>query len=229
MMTKKTISPYDGKPTTKHGMDRNGVSVFTITAKEMTPGRAKFADWASAVLVGCFLVVVLANFHPHQSKDESMILGAVFYAVLLLGYPVFRIFWRFYLKKETQIILTAELFMVKRWGGWKKYDRSLEHSIYMIAHDKSKVEAEVIDHNIQRGNVTSAAHKMRYYSNSHHICLNYLGTRHDILTVMGHKEAVAILARLTLCDETINAQTGMGDGVPLNPAEQWNNQTGDIT
>jgi len=66
-------------------MDRNGVSVFTVTAKETTPGRAKFTDWASSVLVICFLVVVLANFHEHQTPNESMILGAVFYGVLLLG------------------------------------------------------------------------------------------------------------------------------------------------
>lgn len=229
MMPSNTVSPYDGKPTTTHGLDRNDISIFSIITKEITPGLAKFADWVSIVLVVCFLVVVITNFHPYQTPNEKMILGAVFYAVALLGYPIFRTFWRFYLKKETHIMMNAELFMVKRPRGWKKYNRTLEHSFYMIPHDKSKIEAEIIDHNIQQGNVTAAAHTMRCYSNAFHICLNYMGTRQDILTVMGHKEATAILARLTLCDETINAQIGMGDGVPLKPEDQWNNNTGDIT
>jgi len=227
-MPDNTISPYEGDPLTTHGVDSKGFSIFTIITKGITPGRAKFADGASVVLVVCFLVVMLAAFHPHQTPNESMVLGAVFYGVLLFGYPIFRAYWRYYLKKTTQTMMTAELFMVKRWRGWKKYDRTLAHFFYMIPHDKSKIEAEIIDHNIRQGNVSAAAHTMRCYSDSFHICLNYHGTRHDILTVMGHKQACAILARLTLCDETINAQTGMGDGVPLNPSDQWNNQTGDI-
>jgi len=224
MVTKNTILPYDGKPKTSHGVDGNSVSVFTIKTKELTPVRAKIADWLAILTVAFFISLPIIRLYIHHKETEFVTLGLVFYFFAVFGFPLFSALWRFNFKKEVKIMLTAELFMVEHWSGWKRYNRTLAHSFFMIPHDKAKKEAEKIDLDIQRGHASS---RTRYYSDSYHLCYSYAGTRHDIVTVMGHKEASAILARLTLCDETINAQTGMGDGIPLSPADQWNN-SGDI-
>jgi len=55
--------------------------------------------------------------------------------------------------------------------------------------------------------------KTSYYGESFHITLEYVGHRNDLLTVFGPKDALAILARLTACDEVLSARSKTGAGL----------------
>jgi len=55
-----------------------------------------------------------------------------------------------------------------------------------------------------------------------------MGQRNDIMVVLGQKEAMAIRNRLVLCDGVMDTQATPGTGAPLDPADQWSAQPGEI-
>ena len=143
-------------------------------------------------------------------------------------YPL-SLIWRFLLKKKTRIVMTAGRFSVKTWRGWKHFDRTLPHKFAVIAHDKTQAEQDKRELQLRRdqaaGRIVS---RTRYYGQSFHIVFEYVGQRHDVLTVFGQKQALAVAARLKACDGVLDRKAGMGEGVALDPDDQWDRGPGDI-
>ena len=226
-MSKKIVSPFDGEPLTEQFTDKSGNTGFRVTPKVLTPLRVKLAEFLGSIsalgLMGGGLYALVNAHHP-----ADWLWGAAFFGPLL-AYPLLNWFWRLLLYKETRLVLTIDQFKFRSWIGWKIYDRKRAHKFTMLLHDKTQAEKDAHELRIRQGQARGQviANK-RYYTDSYHLSFEYLGQRNDVLTVYGRKEALAILARLKACDERLNNLARMGDGVPLAPEDQWNEQPGDI-
>lgn len=128
------------------------------------------------------------------------------------------------------MVFTPEEFRVKtRRGHWNVYDRSLTHRFVMQRHDRTRQKQEEHDLQIRRAQQNGRIIRPpRYYAESYHIVFEYMGHRHDVLTVFDKNRAMAVTARLKACDEFMNNRARMGDGEVLNPAEQWSDQPGGL-
>lgn len=146
-----------------------------------------------------------------------------------LAHPLIWRLYRVLLRKETEIIITPEEFRFRSWKGWRTYDRQLPHKFALIPHDKARAEKEAHDLETRREQARGQfVSKTRYYGESYHLSFEYLGQRNDVLTIHGRKEALAVLARLKACDEVMDAEARMGDGIALDPEDQWSDQPGEI-
>ena len=223
MMNRKIISPFHGKPTTELFTDKNGNTAFRITPLAITPQRVKFAEFLAAMSAlglswGGFQILSGIP-HPEDWLWPALLLGP------WLSYPILNWLWRCILQTETRIEMTTDEFKFRSWSGWKTYDRKLPHKLSLIPHDKAQEEKDEHDLTIRQGQPTI---RKRYFGDSYHLSYDYLGQRNDVLTVFGYKDALTILARLKACDERLDQLASMGDGIALDPEEQWDNQPGGI-
>jgi hypothetical protein len=219
---------YHGKPDTRQTVDREGNLTLSVTPRELTPLRAKAAD-ALAVL-NAYGILYLGFHFTNAHMPQNWVLGFMALSIVaaLSMFPLV-LFWRFLLKKKTRMVMTADRFSAQTWRGWKNFDRTLPHKFAVIAHDKAQAEQEQHDLKIReaqaRGRIIS---KTRYYGQSFHIVFEYVGQRHDVLTVFGQKQALAVAARLKACDGVLDRKARMGEGVALDPDDQWDRGPGDI-
>ena len=226
-MSKRIVSPFDGKPLTEQFADESGNTAFRVTPQALTPLRVKLAEFLAGISVlglmsGGFYALVDAH-HP-----TDWFWGAAFFGPLL-AYPLLNWFWRLFLYKETQLVMTTDKFKFLSWKGWQSYDRKLPHRFALVLHDKTQDEKDAHDLAVRQGQAHGQViAPKRYYTDSYHLSFEYLGQRNDVLTVYGHKEALEILARLKACDEILDGVARMGDGIALDPEDQWNNQPGGI-
>ena len=219
---------YHGKPDTRQTVDREGNLTLTVIPRELTPLRAKAAD-ALAVL-NAYGILYLGFHFTDAHLQQNWVLGfmALSCVAALSMYPL-SLIWRFLLKKETRIVMTANRLSARTWRGWKHFDRTLPHKFAVIEHDKMQIEKEKHDLQLRRdqsaGRIVS---RTRYYGQSFHIVFEYVGQRHDVLTVFGQKQALAVAARLKACDGVLDRKARMGEGVALDPDDQWDRGPGDI-
>jgi hypothetical protein len=227
-MTKKIVSPFEGDPPTEQFNDKSGNTAFRVTPKVLTPLRVKFAE----ALAGLSMLGLMGGglYALTERPDASAWLWG---AVLLgppLAFPLLNRFWQLFFYTETKMVLTIDEFRVRRWYGWHKYDRTLKHEFALVLHDKTQAEKDANELAVRQGQARGQViAPKRYYSDSFHLSFEYLGQRNDVLTVYGHKEAWAIMKRLTACDERLNKLSGMGDGIDLAPEDQWTDQPGGIS
>lgn len=226
-MVAKPVSPFNGKPPTEKVKDADGITAFYIRPCELTPLRAKFADMAGGLTALGLSVVGVVQFDLLAGAD------AWTWGVVLIGpwlaYPVIWRLYRAFLKKETEIVIAPDEFRFRNWKGWQTYDRQLPHKFALIPHDKAQTEKEEQELEVRRAQANGQViSPKRYYGESYHLSFEYLGQRNDVLTIFGRKEARAVLARLRACDDVMDSQAQVGDGVALDPEDQWSDQPGEI-
>ena len=226
-MAAKPQSPFAGFPATRKHTDKSGNLTFTVTPLVLTPLRAKAADLlgdvsAAALLIGGVYVV-------SHLPDAT---GAHWLASLFapwLCHHLFKVIWRYLLRKETKLVLTADEFRVWTWLGWKIFDRQLPHKFAAIRHDMTVVERDRNDLEVRKAQASGKIiSKPRYYGESFHLSFEYLDQRNDVMTIFGQKEARAVRDRLKAVDEVLNAAMRKGTGIPLNPEQEWSDLPGDI-
>jgi len=222
------IHPFHGRPPTRQDIGPDGKLRFTVTPRELTPRGAKAADALASM---CMVALAVTLFHignaDYVMPPATLVL--LILATTWLWYTPFSLLWRFLLKQETRIEMTPERFSVLSWLGCRHFDRTLPHKFAVIVHDTAKAEEE--KHTLEIRQAQAAGRiigKTRYYGESFHIVFEYVGQRHDVLTVFGQKEALAVAARLKACDGVLDQQAGLGEGLALNPEEQWTPGPGDI-
>ncbi|HKJ74229.1 MAG TPA: hypothetical protein VKA19_08955 [Alphaproteobacteria bacterium] len=224
----KIESPFKGRPATWEHRDKDGrPAAFTIAPRELTPWRAKIADFLAAP-TAFGIVAMNISYLEGIGNDSDWVLAA---AILLplLAIPVLRGAWRYLLRKQVRILLTPEQVKVDGWLGWRCYDRTLPHSFALLAHDRTRAEQDAIEFEMRQAQARGQViRKTRYFGESYHVHLQYLGQRVDLMTVFGQKPARALVERLNACDGIMDRRAGLGDGVTLDPSDEWGDAPGDL-
>lgn len=220
-------SPFEGEPRTDQKVDENGAMTFTVTARALTPLRARIVDTLTAALI--FYVAALGIILGIRENDPWA--WVFLTAAPLAGHRLIRRWVAEEFEKKTMMTFTADSFAAKRglFGEWETFDRRHAHRFALVPHDRARAEQAAHEHE-QRVDQTKgrATWHTPYYQESFVVCFEYLGQRNDLMAVYGRKDALAILARLKACDEVMEAQARKGKGVPLTPAQEWGEQPGDI-
>jgi hypothetical protein len=217
--------PFHGKPLTREATDENGNLRFAVTAKVLTPLRAKIADefamWTAAAVAGLLILYVM-NHDP--SLPKLLLAAATFFLR-----PVFERAWRKILRRMVKMVITAEEFRFRAWLRWRIFDRSLDHRFALVLHDKARQERDRHELEERKAQLRHLViKKRRYYQESWHLSFNYVKQRNDIVAIYGAPEARAVQARLTAIDEVINARAKRSDGTAMRPQDQWVEQPGAI-
>lgn len=230
---KKTISPLKGRPFTRTKTARDGSPIIVVRPQELTPLRAKVADFLGGASA---LGLLYAAFEHLQALQQALLttqdvtMGVAIGGPLLM-FPILKTIYRWFMCKETRVIFTPTEFRVRRYMGfgWRKYDRQIGHKFALIPHDKTQTEQD--QHEYARRKAQQSGQvikKTRYYGESFHLIFEYLGQRHDVMTIYGQKQALRVLSRMKICDEMMDMALGKGDGGALTPQEQWSDQPGGI-
>ncbi|MEW8524849.1 MAG: hypothetical protein AB2552_17515 [Candidatus Thiodiazotropha endolucinida] len=226
-MKQEILSPFAGEPKTGEYIDESGNTAFRVTPRVLTPERVKLAEFLAGL---CSLALMVGGFYGLTKIPSAS--PWLWFALLLLPaltFPVLNSFWRHLFYTETVMVLTTDKFKVRRWNGWKCFNRTLKHKFALIPHDKTQKEKDANELAVRQGQARGqVVAPKRYYGDSFHLSFQYIDQRNDILTIYGRKEAAAIVTRLTACDERLNQLIGMGDGVSLSPDDQWTPEPGDI-
>ncbi len=229
-MAKKTISPFDGKPTTTFKVDKNGQKTVTVTARALTPDRLRMVHGLSGLTF--FPLLIVSWVYGYETLEKPLPDWAVVVG-LALPIPIIVIvyyFWVGLLKKTTVVEFTPSQFRIKKLTGWKTYDRMIDHQFGALDHDLAeqeqlKEQEATIEAQLSKKQPEKTS---RYYRESSHIVFVYMGQRVDIATVHGKKDMQKILYRLNAVDEYMNSQAQMGGKTPEGPQSQWDNSPGDI-
>ena len=201
MKKPKVEKLFSGWPDTK--FNKNGVR---ISAQYFTPGRKQFAEIVAALFglagMGLGFYSGMDNETGEQALTGALIgafVGSVF--GLLLGTCF---------KKRTEIEFTPEVIRVPSGFGFKNYDRNLPHGFNAVLHEKAQVEEEAeinerYEKEVKYARQGRQAPKMhrrgKYYRNSYHVFMEYLGERIYLADVFEKKKAEALLVRLQGVDQ----------------------------
>lgn len=218
--------PFEGEPETREVSTADGQTEYHVTVKELTPLRARVADIAD-VLVGIYvtgLIIALFLNDPHQDW-AAVVTAALFFGCYWKARPGLRNSFR----KKTKLRLNAEHLAIWQSAGWVCFDRKLPHRFGILQHDYAQMEKLKVEFERQKAAMKrKVLFRKPYYGDSFIVCLDYLGQRQDLVTVYGRKEASAVVARLQACDEIIESRLRQGRGAPIDPADQWGHQPGDL-
>lgn len=218
--------PFEGEPETREVSTADGQTEYHITVKELTPLRARLADAADVLFCLYMAGLIIAMLLNEPNKDLAVWLTAA----LIAGFshkarPGLRDSFR----KKTRLRLNAEHIAVWQSGGWVCFDRKLPHRFGILQHDYAPMEKLKVEFDRQKAAMKrKVLFRKPYYGDSFIVCLEYLGQRHDLVTVYGRKEASAVVARLQACDEIIESRLRQGRGAAIDPADQWGHQPGDL-
>ena len=196
-------NPLSGWPKTKPLKGKIG---YRVRAKYLTPLRAKWTDNVFGILcIGC-LGLILWGFATDSYVKGGALEGyavVLFVGWVLVGSAVmalrYRIGRRFF-GKRTAIEFHPDTIRIKSGMRYKNYDRGLPHAFDYSIHDKALQEEEQEFESRQK--------KGKYYRNAFHIVLRYAGQRVDVASVFGKKHAEALLVRLQLLDQMMDAARG---------------------
>jgi len=225
-----TTSPLSGSPRTTARSDKAGKPIFSITTRSLTPGRARVADTLTTTMSALWGVrCVFAVLNCPTIGLTEICAGAVMYG---LGHVVISAAITFALRTKTEITMTTSTLSVRHWGHGRPYDRNMIQGFALLHHDGAEVERFK-----QEFETRQAAAKGKviqptpYYMRSFHVVAVHAGQRVDLLTVYGQKEAAAIAARLTLCNQLLNEAMGMrtGPGVAQKPGREWHGLPGGVS
>jgi hypothetical protein len=95
----------------------------------------------------------------------------------------------------------------------------------VLPHDKAGDEQDEIEA-IRRGGANGIPR--RYFTRAFIVTYDYVGQRHDIVSVMGQKEAAALQARLVLCDKLLDAESRRRVESFADAGPDWTLETGNI-
>ena len=192
-------SPLKGWPRTRPLKSQTG---FSVRARHLTPRRAKFTD-GICVLINLSGIALIYLFMIHMRDGD----GPKFFIVIAatIGFCVVmsksRHFWgRLLFGTTTTIKFTPEQISIKGLMRFRNYDRTLPHEFNFEIHENAEREQE------QEFEKRKKLKKL--FRQSFHIILRYAGQRVEVADVYGKKEAEALLVRLQLLDQLMNAARG---------------------
>jgi hypothetical protein len=217
--------PFDGKPRPREETDDNGNLAYRVIAKVLTPARAKVADRLGETTAAALMMLTGLYILNHDVPPTALLFaGAIWFL-----HPLFEKAWREGLKRNVEMVVTADQFRFRRWMRWISIDRVLPHRFALVVHDLARQERD--KHEIEtlkaqkRGKIVQPR---RYHQDSYHLCYELLGQRNDITEIYGRPDAQAVLMRLRAIDDAINARVRRGDGTAIRPGDQWVEQPGAI-
>lgn len=219
-MSKAYRNPLSGWPYTRERRDAHGQPEFMVAFAVMTPLRMKVAhrlgEWAGLVIA--IATGAVFAIYPVQGVVEvalaiGMSLAALFITIVLLMLA---------LRRGGEIVMTTGAISVRRWYGWQRFARDLEHSFALAPHDRTAEEQRANDLAIRQaaaqGKVIQPA---VYYGQSYHVVLVYGGHRIDLASIYGPNDASAVVARLKYCDRCLNDAVRMSGGISKRPEDDW--------
>jgi hypothetical protein len=214
-----TRSPFDGYPQTREETGENGRPRFCVTAKVLTPLRAKIADKLGAVTaaVGTVVGVIYASDHDYPPIVLIAAIGIWF------GKPLFEKLWREAIRRTVEIVVTEAEFRFRDWRGrWIVFDRNMPHSYALRLHDLAKHECDQHELQILKAQqLKKIVQPRRYFQESYHLVYEFLGQRNDITEIYPMPEAHAVQRRLRAIDDVLKARSARGQGTPRKPEDQW--------
>jgi hypothetical protein len=214
-----TRSPFDGYPQTREETGENGRPRFCVTAKVLTPLRAKLADklGAATAAIGAVAGVIYASNHDYP----PVVLFAA--AGIWFGKPLFEKLWRELVRRPVEIVVTEAEFRFRDWTGrWIVFDRNLPHSYALRLHDLAIPERDQHELQVLKAQqLKKIVQPRRYFQESYHLVYEFLGQRNDITEICGRPEARAVQNRLRAIDDVLKSRFAPGQGTPFKPEDQW--------
>lgn len=226
-MAKPIISPFDGRPRTESVVGSDGKVMFRVFPRELTPVRAIIADWIS--ILSCLGGSTESILYLQTLENVENWVWAAAIAGPWALYPFAMRFVRVLARKRVRIVMTGAQFSFKTWRGWKTFDRRLLHRFSLTPHRLGRKEQQSHQLAIQRAAQTGQIITPPvYFAESYHLIFEYLGQAQDITAIYDRDRAMTVLARLKACNDVLDNETGHGDGIALEPEEQWTEQPGEI-
>lgn len=227
-------NPLSGRPSTTERKGRDGLPVFRIAPRELTPLRARLADqigeglWWVAILWMAYAFVNDPDMAVVNGPDLSVGTVLAAGAFFLAGERVLKWLARIALRGSIELVMTADTIKVRQGLLWKRYDRLLEHRFTLQVHDRAEQERRDYDAKVQRAAHSRVPPFVPYYGDSFHVILAYAGQRVDLASVYGQKQAAAIVARLQLCDRLLFEAIKMSGGISQKPGDDWTDAPGGL-
>ena len=209
-------SPLKGWPPTR----KLGQAGFRVRARHLTPQRAKFTDIIGSLaslggLVLFFWILSIEQFADGRGLFTAI---AVIIGLCVVMWFSRRVWGRFFFGKTTTVEFTPERIRIKGMIRFRNYDRTLPHEFDFEIHDKAEREQ---DEEIETKQKAAWEGKKelpkveKYFRQSFYVILRYAGQRVDVACVFGKKHAEALLVRLQLLDQLMDAARGETGGAPV--------------
>ncbi|MEM7666337.1 MAG: hypothetical protein AAF250_10825 [Pseudomonadota bacterium] len=224
-----TRSPFEGFPRTIVDEDPKDGSALkhTTDAAYQGPWLARISDFTKNLLAvtsagGALYAGVHFDAPTWATISAAIALPIATFTACHFGLPKI-------IRRSRRVVFTPEHVVVFGLVKVTKFDRSLPHSFSL--HDHMKKDREE-----QQLSVWETKHarkwwgwaRKRYLGNCYHIAFQYMGQRHDLMTVYSYEIANKILTRLKANDEAMEAKTGNGRGQALKPEDEWVDQSGEL-
>lgn len=219
------LQALEGEPKTEM-LSINGRTVINVEITHLPPAMAQDAD-GCAWLGACLLF--LAPFGIGYVEQDFTALMGMLWAASTCAYHPLRYWCREAARETAKVRFTEKTFEMNWKDNWRTFDRDHSHRFILLEHDKARDENDELDFKRQQASANGQAQRVtRYFSNAYIVALEYLGQRFDIAEVMGRKEATAIVARLTLCDEMMKSLVNSRPSVVLKPEDEWDELPGGL-
>jgi hypothetical protein len=217
--------PFDGKPKTREETDENGNPAFRVIVRALTPRAAKIADNLGETTTAGLILLIGGYILEHDLPPTALLFAAAIWFL----HPLFEKLWREALKRNVEMLLTADRFCFRRGMRWTTINRVLRDRFALVVHDLARPERDRHELEVakaqKRGKIVQPK---RYFGESYHLCYELIGQRNDITEIYGGPEARAVLTRLRAIDEVLNSCARRGNGTAIRPGDQWVEQPGAI-
>jgi hypothetical protein len=132
-MAPKARSPFAGFPAAWLTYDRGGNPVFDVQPRILTPRRAVILRHASDLAI--FAGIGYGLWSAYTAENPSV---WMFAAALIIPIALERVIYKtleWVTRKRVSIRLTLDRFSIKKWYGWRHFDRQLPHRFAVLPHD----------------------------------------------------------------------------------------------
>lgn len=201
-------SPLKGWPQTE---PLKGQAGYRVRARHLTPQRVKFMNkFCYLMNLGSFILFFWVINVKILVTDEELYIGfGAVTAVCVFLWATRRHWGRVIFGKTTIIEFMPERIRIKGYTGFKNYDRTLPHEFDYRIHEKAEQEHEQeIEKRRDAAKKGKELNAEKYFRQSFHVILRYAGQRVDVADIFGRKQAEALLVRLQLLDQFMDAARG---------------------
>ena len=220
----RTESPLKGWPKTKPLHDKEGNELgFRVRAKYLTPGRAKFSETLIHLISACALIAYIWAMVAERlgGWQENLTVGAAWVVMGSLLFASRFALGRFFFGKVTKLEFLPDTIRIKNGFRFRNYKRTLPHAFDIAIHDRAEDE-ENAEREAAIKNKDNESERRKFYRRGFHVIFRYAGQRVDVASVYGRKEAEALLVRLQLLDQLMDAASGdVSSPVFAEPDKQY--------